>query len=123
MAYDAPRSCRPVTLGRRGAVASNHPLATQAVLIALQAGGSAVDAAVAVAATLSVVELMMSGLGGDGFYPLFVRKTGEASRGRPVVTLGDLEGPYSVEIIRRDPASGVLMAGSEPRRDGWALAY
>ena len=46
-----------------------------------------------------------------------------AALGHAVVTLGDLEGPCSVEIIRRDPATGVLQAGSDPRRDGWALAY
>lgn len=78
MAYDGPRSYRPVIMGRRGAVASNHPLATQAGLLALQAGGSAVDAAVAVAATLSVVEPFMSGLGGDGFYHVYERDTGTA---------------------------------------------
>jgi hypothetical protein len=77
MAWDSPRSWRPVVMGRRGAVASNHPLATQAGLLALQAGGDAVDAAVAVAATLSVVEPMMSGLGGDGFYHVYRRATGE----------------------------------------------
>jgi gamma-glutamyltranspeptidase/glutathione hydrolase len=65
-------------MGRRGAVASNHPLATQAGLLALQAGGNAIDAAVAVASTLSVVEPFMSGLGGDGFYHVYVRRTGEA---------------------------------------------
>ena len=78
MAYEGTRSYRPVIMGRRGAVASNHPLATQAGLLALQAGGNAVDAAVAVACTLGVVEPMMSGLGGDGFYHVFMRATGEA---------------------------------------------
>jgi gamma-glutamyltranspeptidase/glutathione hydrolase len=78
MAYEGPRSYRPVIMGRRGAVAANHPLAAQAGLLALQAGGSAVDAAVAVAATLSVVEPMMSGLGGDGFYHVYERRTGTA---------------------------------------------
>ncbi|MDP8923220.1 MAG: gamma-glutamyltransferase, partial [Chloroflexota bacterium] len=78
MAYEGPRSYRPVIMGRRGAVASNHPLATQAGLLTLQAGGDAVDAAVAVAATLSVVEPFMSGLGGDGFYHVYRRDTGEA---------------------------------------------
>jgi len=38
------------------------------------------------------------------------------------VTAGDLDWPCSVEIIRRD-ASGTLYAGSDPRRDGRALAW
>jgi gamma-glutamyltranspeptidase / glutathione hydrolase len=46
-----------------------------------------------------------------------------ATRGHPVVALGDLDGPCSIEIIRRDAATGMLLAGSDPRRDGWALAY
>jgi gamma-glutamyltranspeptidase/glutathione hydrolase len=45
------------------------------------------------------------------------------ARGHNVVTVGDLEGPCSIEIIRRDPSNGMLMGGSDPRRDGWALAY
>jgi gamma-glutamyltranspeptidase len=43
-------------------------------------------------------------------------------RGHPVNTVGDLEGPCSVEIIQRLP-DGMLLAGSDPRRDGWALAW
>ena len=50
-------------------------------------------------------------------------RTELAARGHRVVTLGELDGPCSVEIILRDPASGMLLAGSDPRRDGWALAY
>ena len=65
------RCYRPLIIGRRGAVAANHPLAAQAGLLALRAGGNAVDAAVATALTLAVVEPMMSGLGGDGFYHVF----------------------------------------------------
>ena len=44
-------------------------------------------------------------------------------RGHPVKTVGDLDGPCSVEIIRREAATGMLLAGSDPRRDGWALAW
>ena len=53
------RCYRPLIIGRRGAVAANHPLAAQAGLMALRAGGNAVDAAVATALALSVVEPMM----------------------------------------------------------------
>src|SRR5882724_5904666 len=72
------RCYRPLIIGRRGAVAANHPLAAQAGLMALRAGGNAVDAAVATAVTLSVVEPMMSGLGGDGFYQVYQQATGRA---------------------------------------------
>ncbi|MCL2427987.1 MAG: gamma-glutamyltransferase family protein, partial [Alphaproteobacteria bacterium] len=64
------RSYRPLIMGPRGAVGANHPLAAQAGLDALRAGGTAADAAVAVATTLGVVEPHMSGLGGDAFYHL-----------------------------------------------------
>src|SRR5271167_2434706 len=73
-----PRCYRPLIIGRRGAVAANHPLAAQAGLLALRAGGNAVDAAVATAMALAVVEPMMSGLGGDGFYHVYQQATGRA---------------------------------------------
>jgi gamma-glutamyltranspeptidase len=73
-----PRCYRPLIIGKRGAVAANHPLAAQAGLLALRAGGNAVDAAVATAAALAVVEPMMSGLGGDGFYHVYDEATGRA---------------------------------------------
>src|ERR1051325_9372267 len=72
------RCYRPLIIGRRGAVAANHPLAAQAGLLALRAGGNAVDAAVATSLALAVVEPMMSGLGGDGFYSVFDAKAGRA---------------------------------------------
>lgn len=69
--YLPSRSHRVLIMGRNGAVGANHPLATQAGLDTLRAGGNAVDAAVAISLALSVVEPGMSGLGGDGFYQVY----------------------------------------------------
>src|SRR5262245_46556133 len=63
-------------IGQKGIVSSAHPLATKAGLEILEAGGNAFDAAVAVAATLNVVEPMMSGMGGFGVSLLYDAEKG-----------------------------------------------
>jgi gamma-glutamyltranspeptidase/glutathione hydrolase len=61
----APFATRSPVLSTRGSIASAHPLASQAGLDILKAGGSAVDAAIATNLVLAVLEPMMNGPGGD----------------------------------------------------------
>ncbi len=72
-------SRRSPVMGRKGMVAASQPLAAAAGMEILNRGGSAADAAVAVAAALNVTEPTSTGLGGDCFALYYEAATGKIS--------------------------------------------
>src|SRR5213593_4996246 len=71
------RSWRPTVVAQHGMVAAGHPLAAEAGMRILKAGGNAIDAAMATWAVQGQVEPGMTGLGADMFVLIYLAKTGE----------------------------------------------
>ncbi|MCC5874912.1 MAG: gamma-glutamyltransferase [Candidatus Sumerlaeia bacterium] len=76
MGITAPPSEKTAT-SRNGMVTAAHPLAVQAGLDIIAAGGNAIDAAAATAFALAVVEPFGSGIGGDGIALVYNASSGE----------------------------------------------
>ena len=87
------------------AIASAHKLATEAGFEAIAAGGNAFDAAVAVAAALSVVEPHSSGIGGGGLFLLH-----RASDGKDTMVDARETAPAAVDAKQYLDAQGKLDA-------------
>lgn len=75
-AADTPVTVTPV-VGRHGMVVAGHPQAAQAGVATLQAGGNAIDAAIAVSLSLGVAEPYASGLGGKLMLLYYEAATGK----------------------------------------------
>ena len=147
--YLPSRNHRVLIMGRNGAVGANQPLATQAGLDTLRAGGNAIDASVAISLTLGVVEPGMSGLGGDGFYQVYTAKDAtsrcfNATGGAPLAATPErfrpsgmaVRGPLSVSTPGLLAGLGVMHAAHgrlpwqqlcgpaiEHAREGFAVSH
>ena len=73
----AEGAMRGVVMGRNGMAASINPLASKVGIDILEKGGNAVDAAIAMAAVLNVVDAPMTGIGGDAFVLIYSAKDGK----------------------------------------------
>ena len=115
-------SNRPVVMGRNGMVCAGHPLAAQAGMAVLQRGGNAVDAAIATAAALNVVEPNMSGIGGDGFIMIYNRQAGSIE-----VCNGTGAAPYATDVdwYRKNgiPNKGIMSVSVPGLVDAWMAAH
>ncbi|MDR7252237.1 gamma-glutamyltranspeptidase/glutathione hydrolase [Nocardioides sp. BE266] len=72
-----PTAKDPTAIGKGGAITTVDPEASAAGLKVLKAGGNAVDAAVAAAATLGVTEPYSAGIGGGGYFVYYDAKSGK----------------------------------------------
>lgn len=108
-------------MGTQGAVTCGHPLGAMAGIRMLERGGSAVDAIVAIAAAVGVVEPYMSGVGGDGFTLVYDAST------REVFTVngsGPAPARATVEFYQDGiPRKGPLSASVPGAVAGWAMMH
>ena len=122
-AQSAPK---PLAAHPPGAViASAHALATDAGLEVIAQGGNAFDAAVAVAATLGVVEPESSGIGGGDFFLLHDAKTGkdvfiDARETAPAAVNAAQYLDASGHLDHDKALDGALAAGIPGAPAGWA---
>ena len=115
-------SRRSPVLASRAMAATSQPLAATAGLDILRQGGTAADAAVAMAAVLNVVEPMSTGIGGDCFALYYDARSGNVTalngsgRAPAALTLEDLR-CEGMEVIPDRSAHAVTVPGTVR---GWA---
>jgi gamma-glutamyltranspeptidase/glutathione hydrolase len=113
---------RSAVRGMNGMIATSHPLASAAGLRVLQQGGNAIDAAIAAAATLCVVEPMMVSPGGDLFALIWDAKKREikalnaSGRAPRAISIDELKKRGSTRM----PGDGIHAVTVPGAVDGWA---
>jgi gamma-glutamyltranspeptidase / glutathione hydrolase len=115
-------STRSVVLGRNGMIATSQPLASAAGLRVMQEGGNAIDAAVAAAAVLAVVEPSMTGIGGDLFAIVYDAKTKTLKAINASGRSGRAASPgeFAKRGQTRVPPAGVLSVTVPGVVEGWS---
>lgn len=125
-----PQSRSPV-MARNGIVTTSQPLAAQAGLRVLMAGGNAIDAAIATDAVLNVTEPMNAGMGGDLFAIVYVANehrvkvldsSGTAPSGATRAHLNELGYAYDPKSPRPGsgmPGGGILTVTVPGAAWGW----
>jgi gamma-glutamyltranspeptidase/glutathione hydrolase len=115
---------RSVVMSTRGMIATSQPMATQAGLAVLQAGGNAMDAAIAASAVLCVTEPQATGIGGDCFLLYHETKTGKlhglngSGRAPARATLEEFERRGLMQV----PEFGMLSVIVPGAVDAWQAA-
>ncbi|MFK7805019.1 MAG: gamma-glutamyltransferase [Anaerolineae bacterium] len=112
---------RSTVTGTRGMVSSAHPLASLAGIQMIMKGGNAIDAIVATAAALNVVEPYMSGLAGSGYMHLYSAKKHEH---KVIDYMGTAPEKATIDLFEGDemPMKGPKMAIIPGACAGWLSA-
>ena len=116
-----PFATRSEVIAPQGMVATSHPLATQAGLDILKAGGSAVDAAIDANAMLGLVEPTGNGIGGDLFAIVW---DAESKKLHGLNASGRSPQSLTLEWLRENghqsiPSHGPLPVSVPGAVDGW----
>ena len=116
-----PFATRSEVIAQHGIAATSQPLATQAALDILKAGGNAIDAAIAANAVLGLVEPTGNGIGGDLFAIVW-----EASSGKLHGLNASGRSPKSLDLayfkeqgLDKIPSHGPLPVSVPGAVDGW----
>lgn len=116
---------RPAVRAVHGMVAAAHPLASEAGVAMLRAGGNAIDAGLAVNAVLNVTQPPCCGFGGDAFFLYYEAATGRvqalnaSGRAPAAATIAALRERGHDEM----PARGPLTVTVPGAVDGWGRLH